>query len=757
MAFEVRCPDCRKLYSAEWRLVGKRIRCRQCAQVFTVGAPAETSALVTAGAAAEADGPPPIVAATNGSDTAAVVVVPRPPAEDDPIAAAHFEEERSPLRASRPQLFPGSQVLEAWLPLALGLITVIWCASETFTENHTGKGWVPLLRMAALVALYMLLIVPVTLMAVRKQLARIGRALPPSTMQRVAVTFALPVTLAYVFWLVSGGIPAVITGLVLGLVLMAAVFWLLFRIDADECASAYAIVGGMFLAATTVAVGVLCGANFLLNRAMMASHATAFKESPLGTALAWQVPSAEPAKIRPRPGRSTDAGSVADASPQTPDAGPTEQPVRSTLPIPGRSSPPPDHSSTAFTFPRPFSTTAAVTTAPADDTDLEAGVSELFGPSGPPSLSDAFIESIQQAKLPWVQRVYRPADEGVFEDSLSPITPSPYIALVRLAGIGGKTLECCRLTPWFRTAGAVPMNPDGSDSPAFSGRCALSPDGKLLLRLTTDPSPKIEVVPLHGAGRSILLTLPKSSEGARVSREDALLTPELLGVLPRQRFLVRWSRTGEWILQVYSLTAPEDKPSPINIEGESDANGVYAVSADGNSFATVVERPDSSVVAVYSLISAESKTKALSLTGIADPAQWEWGGLSFSPDGTKVAALLERDSDGIIRSWTLASGRPAGSGSCKVPSADERLGHARGRLFDCLADNIWLAGGRTLLDSASGRMLGTLTSEVVISQQVADGHTFYLSYALGDGGRHVAIVKLDTEGLNGGSARSRPH
>lgn len=757
MAFEVRCPDCRKLYSAEWRLVGKRIRCRQCAQIFTVGAPAETSALVMAGAAVEADGTAP-VATADGSDTAAVVLVPRQPADDDPIAAAHFEDDRTPLRASRPQQFPGSQILEAWLPLALGLIAVIWCASETFTENHTGKGWVPLLRMAAVVALYMLLIVPVTLTAVRKQFARAGRALPPSTMQRVAVTFALPVTLAYVFWLVSGGIPAVITGLVLGLVLMAAVFWLLFRLDAEECATSYAIVGGVFLAATVVAVGLLCGANFLLNRAMMASHATAFKESPLGTALAWQVPSPEPAKIRSRPGRSTDAGTVADASPQTPDAGPTEQPVRSSLPVPGRTSEPPDHSSVAFTFPRPLPTTSPLTTSPtADETDLDSGVSELFGPAGPPSLSDAFMESIQQAKLPWVQRVYRPADEGVFEDSLAPITPSPYIGLVRMAGVGGKMLECCRLTPWFRGVGGVPMSADGSDSPSFSGRCALSSDGKFLLRLTTDPGPQVKVVPFHGAERAIVLTPPKAAETSRAAREDTLLTPELLGALPRQRFVVRWSRTGKWILQVYSLAAPDDKPSPTEIQGEGDSNSVYAVSADGNWFATVIERPDNSVVAVYSLTIADAKPKALSLTGIADPAQWEWSGLAFSPDGAKIAAMLERDTDGIIRSWTIATGRPAGSGSCKVPSADERLGHARGRLFDCLADNIWLAAGRTLLDAASGRVLGTLTSDVVISQQVADAHTVYLSYALGEGGRHVAVVKLDTEALNGASGRSSPH
>ena len=715
-----------------------------------MGSPAQSSVPVMAGAAAAAsDGIGE--GAADGSDTAAVVVVPPPP-DDDPIAAAHFEEDRTALRSSRPQQFPGSQILEAWLPLALGLIAVVWCASETFTENHTGKAWVPLLRMATIVALYMLLTVPATLAAVRKRFAQIGRALPPSAMQRVAVTFALPVTLGYVFWLISGGIPGLVTGLVLGVVLMAAVFWLLFRVDPEECASAYAWAGGTFLAATTVGVALLCGANFLLNRAMMASHSSSFKESPLGTALAWQAPSPPPAITHPRPGRSVDGGSVADG-PQAPDGIPTEPPARSVATIPGQTSPS-DHASVALPWPQPAPKgTAPVTTAPAADADdPDAVVSELFRTGSGQLTTDSFVENIQQAKLPWVQRVYQPKDEGVFEDSLAPITPSRFIGLVRLPGIGPKVLECCRLTPWFGTAGAVPMNQDGSDSPAFSGRCALSPDGKLLLRLTSDPAPKVELVPFRGAGRSIPLTAPKASGPSRTAHDDALLTPELLGVLPRQRFLVRWSRTGKWVLQVYPLAGSDEKTSPIAVQGEGDSTSVYAVSADGNWFATVVERADSSLVAVYSLTGSASGPKTLRLTDIADPAQWEWSGLSFSPDGGKVAALLERDSDGIIRSWTIATGSPTASGTCKVPSADERLGHTRGRLFDCLADNLWLASGRTLLDAASGRVLGTLTNEVVVAQQVADGHTVYLSYALGDGVRHVAVVKLDTESLNGPAA-----
>src|SRR5579859_5736423 len=36
MSFNVRCPECQKRYAADERMVGKRIRCRQCGTVFPV-------------------------------------------------------------------------------------------------------------------------------------------------------------------------------------------------------------------------------------------------------------------------------------------------------------------------------------------------------------------------------------------------------------------------------------------------------------------------------------------------------------------------------------------------------------------------------------------------------------------------------------------------------------------------------------------------------------------------------------------------
>src|SRR5579859_527021 len=44
MSFNVRCPQCQKRYAAEAKLLGKRIRCRQCGTVFPVLAGEETDA-----------------------------------------------------------------------------------------------------------------------------------------------------------------------------------------------------------------------------------------------------------------------------------------------------------------------------------------------------------------------------------------------------------------------------------------------------------------------------------------------------------------------------------------------------------------------------------------------------------------------------------------------------------------------------------------------------------------------------------------
>src|SRR5438270_2276696 len=123
MAFELQCPSCDKRYSAEWRMVGKRIRCRRCAHVFEVPSPPESESMVAAASASVAEGLTDLHE-TLSSAPAGQAPPAKPPrktpvlskpvvvshSEDDPLAMLESGpiQETVVLRTSRPQYFPGS-------------------------------------------------------------------------------------------------------------------------------------------------------------------------------------------------------------------------------------------------------------------------------------------------------------------------------------------------------------------------------------------------------------------------------------------------------------------------------------------------------------------------------------------------------------------------------------------------------------------------------------------------------------------------
>ena len=759
MAFEVRCPECHKLYAAEWGLVGKRIRCRKCANVFPVGPPREAASYVPAAPAVASVGESTLAFEESGStSTGAATSIVVEKADDTGFGAASVHYESKPnLRPSRPQRFPGSDVLEAWLPLGLGLVAAVWSVSETFADNRTGRPWVSMVRLAVVVAIYFLLVVPLTQLAVRHALGKLRRAMPPSPKGRVAVTFALPATLGYVFWLVSGGIPGLVMGLILGLALMAAVFWLLFRVSAQEAAGAYAEAGGAFVASLAVGAALLVGANSMLNHVMVNNKSVAtWRESPLGSALAWDLPPAEAAVVR---AKTKSHAHTADEATQRPT------PVESSAPPPtvltsSSHEPLPSHPVVPVPTTEPVIAVApshapespAAPTAYLNDSDADPGLnSALFGNSAD---NDPFVTSIQDAKLPFVQRVFRPADEGIFERSVGPLTASPYVGLVRVAGIDGKQLESCLLTSYYHGLGGWPLAAEASDSSAFTGRIALTPDGLHLLRLLKPEAPVVQVTPLRGTGgRQIALQVPKGFGVSASPRTRGAITPELLGALPAHRFLVRWSGGNETVLQVYSIESPDSNPAVTVHLQQALAPGVYAVDEDGNSFATATGEPDSAVLAVCSLNDPARKPVFLAVPNVADLSQWRWAGIGFSPDGTKVAALLERETEGIVRSWKAEGAQPCGGALCKVPSADEMLGLVHGRVFDWISDDAWLVHGRTVLSAAAGNILGTLTDNIVTAQQVAGRRTIYLSYYAEDNHERVAVVRFDLNKLHARTVR----
>lgn len=752
-------------------MVGKKIRCRQCARVFVVEAgDAASSSSSTMGRSASSltgstlSGTGSHAGLTGSqagqrSGVGGTTVITRPRVGQAASPAARPAAARlsaAPLPGEF-QPFPGSEIVEAWLPLALSLIAAVWVPAESISSNNTGAAWPAVLRIALFAAVYFLLVVPVTLYAVKAVFQRKRRALPPQPVWRVIATFLFPATLAYVFSSLSG-VTGFVVGALLGLIVVAMAFWLLFRLDPQETANVYAVVGSTCFGTLVLGMLIFIGAGALMNRAMISSHSAGeYKENPLGPTLAWTVP----AKHEVKQSQSTDhddstsAPSTASGQPSPTPAPAAPQPAQpvaapantsNTNTAAAPASPPPVANADAAPS-SPTVSAAPDGTVPGEDPDMDPALRQgLFGTGTPAVEGDPFIQGIQNAKLKWVKWVYRPADQGIYEQTLSPMVPSPFVAMFRPSGIGGRTIECCRLAPLYRAMGAIPVSEDGTDTASATGRYALTDDGAALLRLTNSANPKVEILPFRGAGGAVNLTLP--AEFTKPGTDPGLITPELLGALPGRRFLVRWSNADQTFVQLYDLQSTGAPRLSLKL-GQNFWPNVYAVSPDGNWFAAPEREADRVFISVRSLSDAKTPVVLLPTDGAVDNVHRDPVGIAFSPDSSRMAVLLEHGTDGLIRSWLMAGELPQANAACKVPAAEEMLGQQKGRPFDWMAGGKWLVHGRTVIDAGTGATFGTLTDGVVTGQQLADDHTAYLNYLGTDGHPHMAVVKFNPAALSG--------
>src|SRR5206468_3958909 len=138
---------------------------------------------------------------------------------------------------------------------ALLVIGVLWAARETF-KSDIGPVWAGVLRLVVILACYMALIVPLTLLGIRRIARHMQYTLPPQPVLRTAAAFTLPATLGYVTWVALGSVSSLIVGVILGLCFGAGAFWLLFRLELKELGKSFAVAAGSF-AGSLIACGVL--------------------------------------------------------------------------------------------------------------------------------------------------------------------------------------------------------------------------------------------------------------------------------------------------------------------------------------------------------------------------------------------------------------------------------------------------------------------------------------------------------------------
>ena len=208
MSIQVHCEGCGKLYQAEDRLAGKRMRCRQCGTVF---------AIPGGELLGDTDDSLDQLAALNesfgGGDstilgTSHVTNLPVP--EDLP-------EVTGPTRRYNVRLtYPGAAAVDRWLPIVLTIGGTLWVVLTAFHNDSAAPG-LTAARVIVMFFVYLALIFPMALKGVQLAARDLHFALPRTSTWRALATFMPTFVLGAVLWMVSGGQTfALILGLIAG-------------------------------------------------------------------------------------------------------------------------------------------------------------------------------------------------------------------------------------------------------------------------------------------------------------------------------------------------------------------------------------------------------------------------------------------------------------------------------------------------------------------------------------------------------------
>jgi hypothetical protein len=713
-------------------MVGKKMRCKACASVFAIEAPTQEPSL-SAASVVGADSHVLGASDLTGTRRAQHVPPPQPPSSQEDEAPV-VEENRF-FKPTFPQDFPGAAAVEAWVPLGLGLISAVWVISQTFGSNDTDRLWVPVLRLGVVGLLYLGLVIPITYRAMRISFRAMRRLTPPNPGMRTALTFALPAALGYEMWQASGGAGGFFMGLILGVAMMAVVYWLLFRLNQQETANSYARVAGTFVAGCAVSAVIVVAASAILNRAMVAEHAgLMFKESPLGEPLAWNTPKPEPKPVvRPAEERvatpQPPEPAIPRPNPSSPAGGGNTQVARNTDP-----SPP------AGVAPEPTVRGNGVV-EPVVNPPSRTKTDVFVKPD-----EDSFTDSIRRNNFPWVKSITRADGQATFDFTVSSSGQSQFIGLVSLPD--GRLVRQILLAPMNA---AVPVFQDDLEQAGtFGARYVLTNDGKALIHLRADNT--VRVIPTAENRQDLIsLEAPVSAIPTR---------PSLVGTSKGATFVVRWAapQTTEQFVYRYDYLA-KMKLSKTSIPKDPYTTpAVFAVSDSESSpvlYAWLSQFPGRPPqVRIVNLTASSGSMSTRSATfpaDISDVTLFERGEMSFSPDGSMLAMVLEQGNTARVMAWSTANpvNSPAVRLTCKCPSSSEMGGHVRGPSVRWINQAFFVAYGRNVIGAGKHGVIGNLsdTDTVITAEQTTPDGKLYISYMLPDMHLHLAAIEFDPHEL----------
>jgi hypothetical protein len=587
---------------------------------------------------------------------------------------------------------------------------------------------------------------PFTRMGVRAASCKLNYALPPNPGLRVMGVYAVPFAMACAMWLLLGGASGLLIGALIGAAIALPLLFLLFRLLPAEAPVTFGYASGSFFLSIVVSAAAVFALNLMLVgtlRAMKSDQTLA--ASPFGPDFKWDTPAEEVKKT------------VAQATPdETPDTNPVEgdtgeggDPATQPGTEPGATTVPATQGSPTATAGGNPATTSPSTPTVRDvvppTTDPGAPVTTDAGRK--PNPNEKPNVAAGPAAGAFVREV-RVAVQGPFRQVIQPAVPGTRLAVVREGRAGFDHVESWDTATWKKVAEVdVPRLPEGN-------RYILSPDGEYLCHLTDFPRLSAHVWSF-GAGKL----------HRQIDLEAAEGTPQLLGFVSAEQFLMRWDRNnGETALQVWGVKAAA-RPRPFVVSPfETDVRR-YAISPDGSAIAFIILGGGRADLESWSLAGGRP-IKQMPIVEVDWRNNVTVAGLSFTPDSQRIAAVFSGGQGaGFFVAWPAAGrgGRPALQQFLPIGVNPPRVMHPMAAAFGFEGPGFhwldkgraWVLFGSSVFDTESGALLGSINQSNVRGQY-ADwkGNACQLVHPDEFNSVHLFNHVLDVEGARRAAVRN---
>ena len=502
MPIDTQCEHCGFAYVSKDEMAGKRVRCRNCGQVFTIRNPQADAA--GGSAAGQPDlasleepfnlpqldgGPSPYVNDSAGETSQLPAVSKFESNMTGGVGSAKSRLERTgdaeivdfvgpqPGELNRPSVpfrFPYAGDLDDWLPrivpaaMLAWFFYLLWNWRPSPDEVESYPRWAGLIPLGVLLLLFLIFWIPIFAGAVRKVATAMHFTLPTRTGIRATCLASVPFALGGMFWLAGESMVTMVIGLLLGAAIAAPGAWFLYRLRQAEIAHGVIALAFATVLSAGLTVGVLYGANLALNKALNSTgQGKLFAQSPMGPDLPWEV-GAEPAK---------PTSTVRITPPATAAVRPGETPAIPVPPAPANQEAPAEQPEIVHAVPGNNANTGEPRQSPGipmPPRTLPGDVRQPPAETPEAAPADPFVDHPIFTK-----GEYLPIERSILQ-VIYPMSASNFMAVVSNgADPSTHDVQLYSIAPFERKY--VPAH---FASTVLTSGYALSPDGRLLVRIT---------------------------------------------------------------------------------------------------------------------------------------------------------------------------------------------------------------------------------------------------------------------------------